>query len=85
MTKIIAPVSIRPFVDESGLLTEEQRVYFDTLANRIPQFGNGSPENKVSANLGATYYDLDAPQGSRTYLKLQDAIDGDDKRGWQLA
>ena len=83
---VLLPITfVRPIVDESGQLTQEARVYFSDLANRTPSNGSGSPEGVVSAQSGATYYDLDAAPGSRHYIKLVDGVSGDSSLGWELA
>lgn len=85
MTQILPPTFVRPFVDQTGTLTEEQRVYFDELANRIPSYGTGSPEGVLDARVGATYFDLGAAAGSRLYIKAAFDIGGDTTMGWELA
>jgi hypothetical protein len=85
MTKILPPPFTRAIIDQNGMLTEESRVYFSDLANRIPSYGSGSPEGVVEADLGATYYDIAAVAGSRTYIKISQDIGGDRSQGWELA
>lgn len=76
---------IRALVTDKGLLTEENRVYFDTLENLVPKYGSGTPEGVVEADEGATYYDLDAAIGSRHYIKIYNSVSGDRSLGWELA
>ena len=85
MTIILPPPFVRAIVDETGTLTQESRVYFTDLAARIPSYGSGSPESVIDATIGATYYDLDAAQGSRIYIKINESIGGDTTQGWELA
>lgn len=85
MSKISPLTRIRAIVDSNGLMTEEVRVYFTELENRIPITGSGSPENFVAATEGATYYDLSAASGSRHYIKILNDIDGNKARGWELS
>lgn len=85
MSKFLPPTFVRPITDDDGRLTQESRVYFSQLAERIPSYGEGSPEGVVSANIGATYYDLGASSGSRHYIKINADIGGDTSKGWELA
>jgi len=85
MTQVLLPTFTRPIVDANGALTEESRVFFSELVNRLPSYGSGSPENVVAADVGATYYDLNAAAGSRVYLKVTQDVSGDRTQGWELA
>jgi len=85
MTQLLPLTSIRPITDERNVLTEEARVYFVDLADRVPSYGEGSPEGVIDAPIGATYYDLAAASGSRHYIKINAAISGDPTKGWELA
>lgn len=85
MTKLLLPPFIRGLVNDSGVLTEESRVFFSDLVDRVPSYGDGSPEGVVEGVVGATYYDLAAAQGSRVYLKIVAEIDGDAAQGWELS
>lgn len=86
MTQILPPPFNRNAVDDDGVLTQELRVFFSDLVNRIPAHGEGTPEGNIRANLGATYYDLSLASGTnRVYIKVKDSIDGDQTKGWELA
>lgn len=83
-----------PIVETNGVLTQESRIFFDILyalvadyeakAALIPTSGTGSPEGVLAAPVGATYYDLGAVAGSRTYLKIATDVGGDITQGWEL-
>lgn len=44
--------------------------------------GDGSPENMIPASRGATYRRRDGGASTCFYVKEQDNIAGDAKRGW---
>ena len=84
MAKVTRLPYVRPIVEE-GIITQESRVILEELFNRIPITGEGSPEGVVDADVGATYYDLNAVAGSRHYIKINQDIGGDTTQGWELA
>lgn len=83
--KLMALTLQRPIVDENGALNSESRVFFSNLAERLPIYGDGSPEGVVEAGRGREYYDLQGGTGSIIYVKTAANIDGDRTRGWVLA
>lgn len=85
MSKLIPLTNLRPIVNQQGIMSQESRVFFAQLSERVASFGEGIPEGAVSAVQGATYYDVSAVQGQRHYIKLLDDINGDSTLGWGLA
>lgn len=84
MTQLLLPPFTRAIVDQDGMLTQEARVFFSNLVERIPIYGEGTPEGVVKGQIGSTFYDLDAVAGSRVYLKINANIGGDTTKGWEL-
>lgn len=85
MARLTQLTNTRSMVDSNGVMTQEARLYFQQLTDLIPISGSGSPEGAINAVQGATYYDLDAAQGQRHYIKIQADINGDSTQGWELA
>ena len=77
-----APVASARIVDDRGRQTPELSAWVQTITNGQIIEGEGSPENQVSAPRKALYFRTDGSSGSILYIKKQDAISGDQKRGW---
>ena len=72
----------RPIVDESGILTQEARLYFNTVSELLMVTGQGNPEGVVSARVGSLYTDTNWLVGSILYIKKLPDIGGDTSQGW---
>lgn len=79
----------RPVVHSDGQMNQEMRRWVQVITQRALILGEGSPEGKVSARLGAEYADTNAATGSIKYIKLQDFVEDppgnpDYTKGWVL-
>ena len=82
--KLTQPDANRPFVDKSGVMTEQARIWFSVITDRALIVGNGSPESVIEAIIGAEYMDLDGATGAIKYIKRDADIAGDKTKGWIL-
>ena len=74
----------RPIVNDKGIMTQEARAYFNTITELLMITGQGSPENVISARIGALYTDVNGSTGSILYVKKLANIGGDQTQGWVL-
>ena len=78
---VVPPDRLDPLLEgEAG----SQRLYawIESVSDRLPLEGNGSPEGSLEANIGRLYVNKLGAQGSRIYMK---ATDNGENTGWELA
>lgn len=61
--------------------TQRFYTWIQSVSQRIPIEGAGSPEGSLEANKGRLYIDRDGSQGERIYMKTTNG----GKTGWELA
>jgi hypothetical protein len=85
VNRVTQPPQYRPFVDDSGILSNEANVLIQTIVNYALIIGTGSPEGVVAAIQGAEYMDDAGTAGAIKYIK-RDNDDGlgDKTKGWIL-
>lgn len=66
-------------LDEEGRPTQRFLFFLELLAERVPIYGSGTPENQFEANKGRLYVDIDGLAGSRVYMKTTNGT----ATGWQ--
>lgn len=79
-----SPSPARPLVDERGIMSEQTRLWAQSITDAQRIIGSGSPDGIVEANQGVFYIDEDAALGSVLYVKQRDNVAGDRKFGWVL-
>lgn len=82
--RITTLTNTRPIVDSTGVTTQEARVFFQLITDRMVIIGHNSPEGVVEASQGAQYMDELGNSGTILYIKKLDDIGGDRSLGWVL-
>ena len=81
---VIVPNPTRPIANESGIATQEFRVWIQTISNRSLIIGSGSPEGVIIAPIGSEYMNSAGTASSIKYIKRDSDIAGDKSQGWIL-
>lgn len=72
----------RPIVDQSGSMVPATRAFMNALARFSILEGTGSPEGVVEALAPRLYMDTAGTAESILYIKRDDSVGGDKKKGW---
>lgn len=78
----IIPIDrLDPIVEDDA---SSQRFYawIQSVSERLPLEGSGSPEGALPADIGRLYIDRNGTQGNRIYMK---ASNSGERTGWELA
>lgn len=84
ISRLIAPSSNRPIIDQNGAMNQDFRFWIGTISNYAMIIGQGSPEAVVGAIQGALYLDSSGIAGNILYVKRDPDISGDTTKGWIL-
>ena len=76
---VIPPDRLDPILDD-GVLTQRMYSWMQSISDRIPIDGDGSPESIITARIGRIYIDRTAQQFNRIYIKTTDS----GATGWEL-
>jgi len=82
--KLIMPPFNTPLIDDSKVLTQPYRIFFNNILLIDILQGTGSPEGVVEALIGQEYMDLSGSAGNIKYIKRDSDIAGDRTKGWIL-
>ncbi len=84
MTVNIVKPDMSPIVDDKERPTARHFQWLQLVTALEPITGTGSPEGIEEARVPRYYVDTAASTGSIQYVKLQNDIAGDRKKGWVL-
>jgi hypothetical protein len=84
VTRVTPPTTTRPIIDESGEMVQEMRAWTQIITNQALIIGTGSPETVVEAGQGSRYMNDAGTTGNIEYIKRDDNVAGDRKKGWVL-
>ena len=73
-----------PIIQKDGRMTAVFRAFMLQLFEQSLIIGTGNPEGFLDAGIGKFYMDDTGTSGSILYIKQQEEISGDRKKGWVL-
>lgn len=83
MLGIVPPSPVNP-ISVKGIMSSAFRSWTQLVSGGINLIGTGSPEGIVDARLGQQYMDNTGATGSVLYIKRDEDVAGDTKKGWIL-
>ena len=81
---IISLTTSRPITEDDFTQSLEMRDWTQSVTDRLPSVGTGSPEGVVIANQLAMHMDDAGTAGNILYIKRDADIGGDRSQGWIL-
>ena len=84
VSRVAPPDPTKPLVNNSGVASEQFRLWTRNVTSKLTVIGSGSPEGVVVAEQSTPYMDEDGASGSVFYIKQKDNIGGDRSLGWVL-
>lgn len=84
VTRVTQPPTDRPIVDGNGSQSVQMRSWTKIITDQSLIIGTGIPEGNVEAVQGSSYMDDAGVAGMIKYIKRDDNVLGDKKKGWIL-
>jgi hypothetical protein len=78
------PERAEPIINEDGLMTQQFWLFILQVSKNQPIVGTGTPEGFVEATQTQFYMDDSGTAGNILYIKRDNDISGDRKKGWIL-